>query len=36
MKRAGLLEKIGDDRIYLTVDDAIQSLAPALPTPGDR
>jgi hypothetical protein len=34
MKRAGLLETIGEDRIYVTVEKAIQSLAPAVPGRG--
>ena len=32
MRRSGLLEKIGDDRIYLTVDEAVRGLA--APPPG--
>ncbi len=31
MKRDVVLEKIGDDRIYLTVEEAIQSLSPRVP-----
>jgi sulfate permease, SulP family len=36
MKRAGLLETIGEDRIYVTVEQAIHSLAPAVPGGDDR
>jgi sulfate permease, SulP family len=31
MKRSSLLAKIGDDRTYLTIDEAIRSLATAQP-----